>query len=129
MLAARPVPPGVQPEDGGLDVELVGDGLDDRGGRRLVQTQGAAEVAHQGELHGEAEPVVRAPVPPREREVLRRQGATAHGLVAVGRRVEEQGTRGWREELGGWRGHGDPGREEASRKPTQNTWTDHPFWT
>ena len=58
VLTARAVPPGVQRKDGGLDAELVGDGLDDRGGRRLVQAQGAAEVAYQGELHGEAELVV-----------------------------------------------------------------------
>ena len=58
VLTARAVPPGVQRKDGGLDAELVGDGLDDRGVRRLVQAQGAAEVAYQGELHGEAELVV-----------------------------------------------------------------------
>lgn len=109
VLAACAVPPGVQREDGGLDAELVGDGLDYRGGWRLIQAQGAAEVAHQGELHGEAEPVVRAPVPSRERKVLQRQGAAAQSLVAVDRRVKEQGTHGWREELGGWRGHGRSG--------------------
>jgi hypothetical protein len=30
VLAARAVPPVVQRTDGGLDAELVGDGLDDR---------------------------------------------------------------------------------------------------
>ncbi len=48
-------------------------------------------------------------MPPCERKVLRREGAATQGLVALGRRVEEQGTRVWREELGGWRGHGRSG--------------------
>ena len=96
-------------EDRRFDIELLGDGFDHRGGQRLVKAQGSAEVAHQGELHSEAEPVVRAPVPPRECEILRRQGIAAQSLVTLERRVEEQGTRVWREELDRWRGHGGSG--------------------
>lgn len=65
-------------------------------------------------------------MPPREREVLRRQGAAAQSLVAVGGRVEEQGTRVWREELGGRRGHEGSGTG-GSVPQTYPKYLDGPF--
>ena len=128
MLAPSTVASSIQLEDGGLDAKLVGNGIDNRVRQRLFQAQQPAQVAHEGELHGKAEPVVRAAVPPRECQVLGRQGTSAQGIIAVGRRVEQKSTRVRREELGGQGGHGISGRK-ASHNPTRNIWTGQPFWT
>jgi len=90
MLTPSTVASSIQLEDGGLDAKLVGNGIDDRVRQRLVQAQRPAQVAHEGKLHGKAEPVVRAAVPPCECQVLGRQGTSAQGIIAVGRRVRAQ---------------------------------------
>jgi hypothetical protein len=89
VLAARRVTPGVELEHGGRDSELIRDHLDDSGGQLLLSPQRSAEIMDEGELHGEAEPVVRASMPLGQRDVLRREPIAALHLVVLVRGVKE----------------------------------------
>jgi hypothetical protein len=105
MLAASDIAPGVQLEDDRLDAELVGNGFDHRARQDFVEAQRPTQVAHEGKLQGKTKSVVRTPMPPGQRQVLRRERATAQGLFTdrlAGRTARRAlgGARSWAEEAG-----------------------------
>ena len=123
VLAARLNACRVEVERFRIGAELIGDDVDHGRGHPLAGAQRAAEVAHEGELHREAEPVVRPATAACQGDVVWGERASPGGLVVIEGRVkqgralgrgQDRGRDGGRR--GRWAHREPPGGGEASCK-------------
>jgi hypothetical protein len=83
---------GVELEDDRIEADLLGDGVDHGCWQNLTDLQGAAEVADERQLDGEAEAVVRTPVPLGQSDILRGENVAPLRFVVTVRGIEQGGT-------------------------------------
>jgi hypothetical protein len=84
LIAAR-----VKREDSRVDPQLLGDVGDHCGRRALVDGESPARIAHEAELHGEPELIVRSPTDLGLEAVLRGQSVVSDQAFLIIRDAEQ----------------------------------------